>query len=801
MSDEPEIERRHPLAECEKCPLAHDKSTVFVPTVIPDNAKVAFVGEAPGRQEAQKGQVFIGPSGKLLDIVLEKNGIRRDQSVLTNAVACNKPSGDITPTSQAIRACRPRLLDELGEVETVVPMGNSAAEAVLGRATKITQERVGPSKTSDLLPGKRVIPTIHPAACLRFSDHFPFLIMDIGKINSSEEIKWQEPRYVEWEDERTARDGLLQLDRAVPRNKPVVVDIETGVEKDDNFTHPSQLLCIGLTYESGSAVVIGEQALESSSVRGQLAKFLRQRRIICHNGKFDVQVLLNLGFELQADPLWFDTMLASYVLDERPGTNSLDYNGQEILGTPDWKSWTKKYIGKNDSYAKIPRDVLYKYNAYDCAATWDLYVLFEAELNRTSMRHVHDMLIRFSNHLTEVERDGVYIDMEYNQELFETYDEILDPLEAELKPWVNNPRSWLQVKVALTHLMGMYKGDRSERENADQIESTDKESLNNFMERGITTKHKELAQFCKLMLDYRLEHKRFSTYVKGIRKRAKDGRVWPTYLLHGTTSGRTSCRNPNLQNIPRYSSIRKQIAAEPGNVFVQGDYAGAELRVVAVESGDPYLAANIDRWNKMVAAQLFGDDYTEEEYVRGKAMVHGTNYGREHYSIATEFDMDADEAAKYQREYLEMIPGVVAWQNEIKKTALSGQPLQTAFGRKRRFWLITKDNMLDVVKEALSFKPQSTASDINIHALCDFRDRMAELGYSDFVRVRIPVHDSILVECPEHMRDEIAWWLKEVMENAALRYSDVIPFRVDIEWGYNWGEKEELDIDKELVHA
>lgn len=778
------MDRRHPLSNCEDCPL-FDKGNAFVPSLLPQGARVALVGEAPGYQEGREGIPFAGPSGKLLDMVLEKRGLNRNEMVLTNATLCRTPD-NAAPSATAVRCCRPRLEAELAEVDTIVAMGNTATGAILKKDVKITQERVGPAKKIDYNGREvRLIPTIHPSACLRVSDFFPYLMSDLDKVNATDQEPWEVP-------EIQIMNDPFALDSLPDTIIEVAVDIETGVEKDDVFTHPSELLCVGLSWNKRQALVLSEEFLATPVGKDALRRFLRGKNIVCHNGKFDLQVLKNLGYCDDDVELYFDTMLASYTTDERPGTNSLDFNGQEILGTPNWKGVIGKYLpNKQASYSNVPRDILYEYNAYDVAVTFELFELFQefyARPENDDLRRAHDMMVMFSNALTDVERDGIRIDLPYNRELTERYGEILDPLEEALKPWVNNPRSWKQIKEAL---IVPSMRPHNHWDTIDKIPSTDADHLEEYMEIGVAKKKDGLVKFCQLLLEYRKEHKLFSTYVKGITKRVNGGRVYPTYLLHGTTSGRSACRNPNVQNVARSPLIRKQFVPDLGNVFVQGDYSGAELRVVSVESGDEYLQANLDGWNRMVAAQLFGDNYDSEQYVRGKAMVHGTNYGRESYSIAVEFDMPEAEAEKYQSDYKKMIPGVVAWQEDIKRQVLAGRTLTTPFGRRRRYWLVTKDNQKDIIKEALSFKPQSIASDINFHALVALHERF-ERDYRGVAFVRIPVHDSVLTECREDLRDEIAEVVRTTMEAAALKYTDKVPFKVDIEWGYNWGEKNEL---------
>ena len=132
-------------------------------------ATLGFIGEAPGRYEIAKQQVFIGPSGQLLNAVLEDYGVDREEVFLGNATLCHYPDSMKELPPAAIEACRPRLMEELegAGVTTVIPMGNSAVKAIFPKEISrkgITQLRQGRPKVLDHFS---VVPTFHPAACLR----------------------------------------------------------------------------------------------------------------------------------------------------------------------------------------------------------------------------------------------------------------------------------------------------------------------------------------------------------------------------------------------------------------------------------------------------------------------------------------------------------------------------------------------------------------------------------------------------------------------------------------------------------
>jgi DNA polymerase I len=615
---------------------------------------------------------------------------------------------------------------------------------------------------------------VHPAACLRHGDSFPSLVRDVGKLVRSDiYVGWEEPKYRVFDDSDTARAAMRQL---ATRPGHVSVDIEVGVDKDASFTHPDVLLCVGLGYDGNRAIVIGERALRDDAVKDGLRRLLRAKDTTYQNGKFDEQVLIRLGI-LKAPTLGFDTMLANYCLDERPGYHSLEAMASEYLGAPNWKGELDKYKGKNDSYAVIPRKVLYRYNAWDATQTHNLRGHLEPKLDKNGMRDLHDRLVGYSKELIYIELDGVAIDLTYNEQLTEESLEYLAALEEKLQPYVANPRSPKQVGETLKRL-GI--GARDTRE----------ETLQNAFERATRGSHQ--YRFLGLMLLHRKAQKEYGTYVKGIRKRLHEGRIYTTYLLHGSVTGRLASRNPNMQNQPRGSRIRKQFVPDEGNIFVQGDYRTAELRVIACEARDEYLRGVLSDPERdihgEVAERFFGSGWNKEQRVRAKAVVFGLPYGREAASLATEFKLPMAEAERYHREFFAAIPDVARWREEVVKAQIfGGRALQTHWGRKRRFWLITKENKKDVEKEGYAFIPQSTANDICLSSLRPLREAFGSAASAP--RLRFPVHDSLGVECRIDDEAAVAETMRDIMPRVAReQYSDFVPFPVDVQSGSSWGE-------------
>jgi uracil-DNA glycosylase family 4 len=787
MAEKP---RKHPYAECERCDLYEIGR--FVPSDGPERATLAVVGEAPGANEARLGKPFVGVSGKLLDKILEHYHIERSATLLTNACLC-RPPDNATPSALAIHACRPRLVQELQErgVDTVVALGNSAARSIMGTKDGITRLRVGPPREVPEL-GLQIIPTFHPAACLRpkGDSFFPSIVNDFGKLVRSND-EWREPQFVVVDDRAMALAAIGELP-----GTPVTVDIESDVDKDVSFEHPSRhrLLCVGIGYAPGKVCVFGENASNDNTVLNRLGSYLRtHNRIVAQNGKFDLEGLFH---RIGAVRLWFDTMLASYALDERRGIHGLKYLATELLGTPRYGDEIKRYLRPGKGYGVIPRDVLYKYNAYDCAATFALYQLFD-QMMTPELRALHDFLVRASNELMYPELNGIGVDLKYNDELAQYYSSRLSVLGKDMQVTSGrlhfNPNSPLQIIDVLEKRFGITV-PKKRNQKGELRPCTDKEVIASLVDR-CKEPWGEYYDFLTALQEHRLDAKSFGTYVKGIRRRVYKGRVFPTFLLHGTNTGRLSSRNPNLQNITRGPRLRRQfVPVHRDNVFVNADYKQIEARVLTWLAKEDYLRdifnnPERDLFDELTPV-LYGDTSDLDKYemyelrIRVKAYFYGLGYGREAKSIAEEYGITVSEAQRGMRAFFGVIPNIVEYREQTRKDVLAGEDLVTPFGRHRRFWLITKENKHEIMNEALAFKPQSIASDICLQAFTWVRPALKGIGY-----VRNIVHDNIIAECHKDDANKVADILRYYMVKSGQQVvGDYVSIDIDVKTGTDWGQ-------------
>jgi uracil-DNA glycosylase family 4 len=814
-----ESERRHPLANCERCPL-NSSEYGYVPSFGPEKAEVALVGQNPGQNEIRLGRPFIGASGRLLDKVLQYYKLDRSKMFVTNACLCVHKRENIKPPAAAVAACRPRLMAELKErgATSIVALGNVPAQDLLRTKTVISNLRVGPYRENEWeLPGVRIIPTFHPAACLRSAGSFPSMANDIGKLVTKPPM-WEPPYYTVWNTEKGALAAIAYMKKHFKR---ITVDIETDLEKEKTFDHPNKykILCIGMSWSRHHSIVFGIKACRYKSVRRALAEYLSgpDMELIFQNGKFDTSGLYAKG--IRGLHIWHDTMYESYVMDERPGIHGLKYQAVEKLGCPRWDEEIEQYLGrgKQRRYGTIPKRVLYKYNAWDTAATfgldelnmglieaddWAEPVRHRADGERWGLARLHTFICDAAENFMFTEYNGFAIDMAYNRELQREYKAELYRLESIMDGAVGsiNPRSPMQVKDALHQLGVMIPRKRNTK--GEMSETTDAEALGMMLERvkRNPSKNATAITFLETMQLHRKVAKTDGTYASGLYKYVDKGRVYTTIQLHSTTTGRTSQKKPSLQVIPRGDKLRRQYkVVQPENVLIEADYKQLELRVLTWLAQEPYFQEVFsdpsrdlfDELSLVIKPERSSRTIQSKKDARNiiKCVVYGVAYGREAQSIADEFSMPVSDAQVIMKDFFRVIPRIVHFREEAKIQALSGKDLVTPFGRRRRNYLITDNNKKDIQNEACAFFPQSIGSDICVQASIWLRPKVKGIAW-----LRNTIHDALYYETHQDNLEYVAGIVRETMEASARSIcGDFVPLPVDVEVGRNWGDMCKLE--------
>lgn len=371
----------------------------------------------------------------------------------------------------------------------------------------------------------------------------------------------QEPTYSTWYGSE-AHSNLYNsslMNRVYDQakdNKHMVVDIETSGDLNTDGPERVQILSVAFYIPSiNESVVIRGSYYDSVGddyFVEQLADLLRLLieagvKFIWHNGKFDTRVLNRvLGMTVPVD---HDTMLMHHVLFQAAGLHALKALCKLYLGADEWEGDLKKWTVKGAHYENIPYDILAKYNGLDVYWTYKLYLYLEALLEaEPDKQRAYLLELEASAFLLKVEQRGIPVDVEAIRNLkdstavnMELHQRLMSDITGNEK---FNPNSPKQIKEWLASA-------------GKTVDKTDVHTITII--RDLTT-DPQIKRFCANLLAYRKAAKVHSTYAKGWENAiGPDGRVHPTFKVHGTSTGRLSSSQPNAQNMPRDSRVRAMI--------------------------------------------------------------------------------------------------------------------------------------------------------------------------------------------------------------------------------------------------
>lgn len=745
----------------------------------PIDSPIVIVGESPGYEELAKGIPFIGPSGKLLEQVLAK--YPNVQPYITNAIHCFPRAKDPSKMVKATSACHNRLIDEIKSHprKVILALGNAALWSLTGNYNlKITQER-GKVFASELAENG-IVASVHPAFLLRGGGNIKKFYADIEyalSLSTGGELKeFQAPTHTVIRTDDDWREMLAKLRTA----DFAAADIETSGLR----YRRDRILCLGVCVEPNHAYVIPPDFLCHTQELFDIPTL----RWIWHNGKFDVKFFHHHYYDVEAR-VDEDTMLLSYALDETRGIHDLDQVALDHIGAPNHKDMIKPYLPKKDSsYELVPEDLLYKYLAFDLVKTFRVFkkirpqVAADAALEKLYTR----TLIPASTYLAEIEKNGLLVDtgqVDKNREVYggkaTQYAAALNEISRAAQGFDINPNSPKQVAELLYDVLGIPTRERSTAEDV----------LKNL------PKHPAIDA----LLLYRENQKALSTYVDAIPGHVNDdGRVHPTYLIHGTVTGRLACREPNLQNIPREADLRGQFVASPGNRYLEVDLSQAELRSLACLSGDPDLCYIYENdglsLHDEVATHLFGKDFTEEHKVKAKNVNFGIVYGVTCFTLAEKFLVSHREAQSWIDGWFKRFPKAKEFIDRCRGAPVRGQSMVTVFGRKKRFGLVTRERLNGMQNEAANFPHQSSASDITLQAGIEMWKELEDRWNAKIVNT---VHDSILIE----LRDDdelcgiVARHVINTIEGVPIKWGLTrVPFKADAKIGTRWGHLQKYKV-------
>lgn len=831
----PAPDKKFPPEPCPECPMQGARRVGARGTV---DSPLVIILEAPGVEELKYGAPVCGPSGDLLDKSVPSD-FDFDQAFIINAMQCRPPKTNDQHKDKAFKtracvACRQRVLSQIFRYprKAVLAMGAWSNSVLLQDYNfKITQKRgevyaiVDPQTKAEVV----VVPTVHPAFLLRGSGNLQVFKDDISLAHNLafgvevgpvvRKVDWYDPFYrvLDTLDDFVGYVrylGELAEQRKEEGGGPLVIaaDIETtGLRPWKDIIRG-----VGFYVDDGqdTAVIVHKRSLLDAAYCHYIREFLRDEtgrfRFVWQNGKFDsLFLILEELLDRHQSVVHEDTLLLSYALSEATKDHDLDEQAKNYLGAPDHK-WIVKKWGKNadDFYRNAPDHILFDYQAKDLKKTLLLY-----KHNRPAVaadKHLEKLytrtLLPMSQMLVRSEEYGIYVDQDFVRinRFGATHQEILDlglPLlydEKDKKREKPLPEIGLEnemhiIENELAELVGRKVNPSSPDEVAELL--YDEYKLTIKGRRPQNTRKETLEKLpphpaVKLIRKFRAVRKSLGTYVAGVEKNHVDNVIHTTFKIHATTTGRLSSSEPNTQNIPRDPRLRRMYRARPGYVLLEADYNSAELRLLAVLSGDPTLTAIFldDKRNlhDEVSVQMYGSDFTQDQRIRAKAINFGIPYGRDAYSIAVEFDIASAEAQRLIDSWFGQFPGARDFLRNSGDAAFKGRTLITVFGRKRRPGVVSPERLHGLQNEFKNFHMQSPISDFTCHSAIEMQDKLEEYD-SHIVNL---VHDSLVLEVPDNPEViiPVANYVQEVMVEVPKRWIDTpIIFKTDLKIGKHWG--------------
>ncbi len=540
----------------------------------------------------------------------------------------------------------------------------------------------------------------------------------------------------------------------------------------------------------------GEKQLPLNYVLSGLKLILEDPKIkkIGHNIKFDHSLFKKYNIELS--PIYFDTMIASYLLNPNIRAETLSNLafselGIEMIPITDFIGTGKDQITFNQVQTKDATI----YSCEDADITFRLFNHLKPELLKENFWNLFSKIeIPLISVLSKMELAGVKVNKEFLKEMSVDLEKKVQNLETKIyklartKFNINSPQ---QLKEILFEKLKL-------------AEKIDKKELKKVKSGGYSTAATELEKLrgihpvVALIFNYRELVKLKTTYVDALPNliNKTSGRIHTSYNQAITTTGRLSSSDPNLQNIPIRTEvgreIRKAFVAGPEYKLLSADYSQIELRIIAHISKDKRMIeafhSRVDIHTK-TASEIYDvsvGKVTPEMRRAMKAVNFGVIYGMSPHGLAEATGMSREEAKVFIDKYYELHPGVARYVEEIKEVARSIGYVETLFGRKRPLPEINSANHIiraAAERMAINMPIQGTAADLMKLAMIEIDKELSEISSDS--KMLLQVHDELVFEVPKKDVKKVSKFVEEIMEN--IHKLDV-PIKVEIGVGDNWGE-------------
>jgi DNA polymerase-1 len=580
---------------------------------------------------------------------------------------------------------------------------------------------------------------------------------------------------------------------------------------------------------------------------------------VAQNFKFDNQIFVKYGIYVRGTVI--DTMLAKYLLNEEKPHGLKPMVAKYLPEFADYEKYDKF---ESIDWDKKPLEPLARYGCMDTDFTLRLGLFLEKKLIDKGFYNLYrNLIMPASKVLQDAETNGLPIDLQFNDQLQDKYSKLIqetndklrsvrqikryqkysleqrkrdyiDKLTQEIEELSSDPKKARSVKNREDKISRVLAGEYQNNDEKKLIEPVNFNSTKQMVDllyispkgfkfpiveytkdkknkptnnpstsEGTLTKilDQDKSGFIKALLDLRGLDKMNSTYIVGLRELVQsDNKVHPTFLIHGTTSGRLSSKNPNGQNIPKVMvnpDIKKQFIPPPGKLFLAYDYSQAELRILAhlakeetmlewFRTGkDIHLASACKKYHENYdeILKIYEDEQHElyplwkKRRKQAKTINFGIVYEQSAHKLAEslstlEEKVDDSEGQQFLDEYFTTFPKIKKFMDKQHKFMEKHGYCVSLFGRRRRCPNVYSDNFseyLEALRQSTNMPCQSAASDMALFASIIVWEKVKK-GELPPMREVNTVHDSVyqFIE-PRYITPDTIYRIWDICRNPSTK--------------------------------
>lgn len=555
------------------------------------------------------------------------------------------------------------------------------------------------------------------------------------------------------------------------------IDIETtGLNR---YKDKVTFIGVGLSKDVGEPIFKGY--IFNVQKPGQVDRFralvkkLKQHkaRTVFQNGKFDT-LFLEQAYGIKL-PIHEDVMLIATAYD-LSAEHGLKHMAQTYLGVPDWDIAKKeKTSGAQSIVPYLKKDVKY---------TWELFNFFMERVNPQQLKIYTQLLRPAYCAYKDIERNGLYIDLNQLKVVREKYRNEENSLLGKLKSHYDiNWASSAQVAHVFYDLEKMPVFEQTPK----GAPSTSASALKKLARKGY--------EIPTILMQYKDAATRNKMFLNRWEDDSYESRIHASFNLTNVVSGRTSSSNPNLQQVPRTKDIRGLFSGAPGMILFEADYSQLELRIAAHYANEKTMLRIYHEKGDIhtETAKLFtgGREPTKEERGKAKAVNFGFLYGMMAkkfvaYALNSYGQTFTPQEAEHIRElFFAKYSRLLPWHQEQEQLCEAQGGVYNLFGRFRKLPLIYSQNKWErasAARRSINTPVQGSGSDLLISAATQINKELKGVAW-----IGATVHDSIIGECRIEDKDYVDSVIRRVMLHPKVLDDFGVELRVPLDIDIGWG--------------